>query len=131
AAFGGDAKLVNPNELVLFDLSDEEEKTQSKTIRSFGGAPVELIFTENLAVPAGEPRRFLIVRTDRDVALIDLLDLEQPEVTIKLPENANGSTPRPLQVVYDDGDPEDTSDARMAVRLDGSSDVVIVALGDP
>src|SRR5690606_11015523 len=50
AAFGGDAKVVNPNELVLFDLS-EQGGARSRTIRSFGGAPVELLFTQELAVP--------------------------------------------------------------------------------
>lgn len=130
AAFGGDAKLVNPNELVLFDLTQTDGETQSKTIRSFGGAPVELLFTEELSVPGAAARRFLIVRTDRDVTLVDLLEIEQPEVTIKLPDDGSGGTPRPLQIVYDDGDPADDTDTRMAVRLEGSSDVVIIGLNE-
>lgn len=131
AAFGGDAKVVNPNELVLFELTSEAENNQalSKTIRSFGGAPEELLFTHELHVPGGSARRFLLVRTDRDVTLIDLLDLERPEVTIKLPENSTGSTERPLQVVYDDGDEDDDADARLAIRLENSTDVVVVGLG--
>lgn len=133
AAFGGDAKVVNPNELVLFDLQSESEdrRPQSKTIRSFGGAPEELVFTHQLHVPAGPPRRFLLVRTDRDVTLVDLLDLERPEVTIKLPENSAGATLRPLQMVYDDGDEENDADARLAIRLEGSTDVVLVNLNVP
>src|SRR5690606_31246049 len=103
----------------------------SRTIRSFGGAPVELLFTEELAVPEGPARRFLVVRTDRDVTLIDLSHLEHPEVTIKLPKNAAGDTVRPLQVVYDDGDADDDSDARLAIRLEGTSDVLIVGLTEP
>ncbi len=134
AAFGGDATVVNPNELVLFDLTTGDGKqgeTQSKTIRSFGGAPVELLFTEELMVPVGGARRLLVVRTDRDVTLVDLKNLERSEVTIKLPEDKNGITLKPLQVVYDDGDPDDDTDARLAVRLEGSSDVVLVKLGAP
>lgn len=131
AAFGGDAKVVNPNELVLFDLSSNEDNSlaTSKTIRSFGGAPEELLFTHELHVPGGAPRRFLLVRTDRDVTLVDLLDLERAEVTVKLPEDGAGSTPRPLQVVYDDGDEDDDGDARLAIRLENSTDVVVVGLG--
>lgn len=132
AAFGGDATVVNPNELVLLDLSSGEAqlgKTQSKTIRSFGGAPLELIFTEELSVPEGGSRRLLIVRTDRDVTLVDLKDLDKPEVTIKLPEGAGGVTLSPQQIVYDDGDPDDDEDARLAIRLENSSDVVLVQLG--
>src|SRR5688572_19577540 len=84
AAFGGTSSLVNPNELVLLDLeqSDDVEGTpQATTIRSFGGAPIELVFTDELEMPAGGARRFLIVRTDRDVTLLDLEHLDRPEVT--------------------------------------------------
>lgn len=133
AAFGGDAKVVNPNELVLFDLAEGEGSTgttQQKSIRSFGGAPEELIFTEELAVPRGAPRRFLIVRTDRDVTLIDLLHLERPEITVQLPLTRSGSSPRPVQIVYDDGDPGDPTDARIAIRLEGTSDIVILDLAE-
>ncbi len=133
AAFGGDAKVVNPNELVLFDLSADaglEGTTRQKSIRSFGGAPEELIFTEELAVPKGPARRFLIVRTDRDVTLVDLHFLERPEITIKLPSTSTNAAPRPLQVVYDDGDADDNTDARIAIRLEGSSDIVIIDLAE-
>ncbi len=85
--FGGYSSLVNPNELVLLDLeeSDEIEGTAvATTIRSFGGAPIELAFTDELEVPKGGARRFLIVRTDRDVTLLDLEHLDRPEVTVGL-----------------------------------------------
>jgi hypothetical protein len=50
-------------------------------------------------------------------------------VTVKLPERANGTAYVPDQVVYDDGDPEVDDDAQIAVRLQASSDVVILNLG--
>ncbi len=134
AAFGGDSTVVNPNELVLFNLDEgdgTEGTAQSKTIRSFGGAPVELVFTEELTVPVGGARRLLAVRTDRDVTLVDLANLEDSELTIKLPQGANGVALTPQQIVYDDGDPDDATDARIAIRLAGTSDVVIVELGEP
>lgn len=131
AAYGGDSSVVNPNELVLFDLTSEDEIPTSKTIRSFGGAPEELLFTDELAIPEGNPRRFLVVRTDRDLTLVDLADLEGREKTVKLPQDPAGDSFPPEQVVYDDGDPDDPTDARLAVRLGGTADVVLVELGEP
>jgi hypothetical protein len=133
AAFGGDAQVTNQNELVLFSLAgdDPEGRPATKTIRSFGGAPEELTFTDELSVPGGAKRRFLLVRTDRDVTLVDLSDLDASEVTIKLPEDAAGDALTPAALVNDEGDPEDTRDSRIAIRLDQSSDVVIAELGPP
>lgn len=129
AAFEGTASVTNPNELVLLSLLGDSEEPVSKTIRSFGGAPEELIFTGELSVPAGGSRRFMVVRTDRDVTLVDLKNIDRDEVTVKLPENENKVAFQPAQVVYDDGDVEDEADARFAVRLADSSDVVMFQLG--
>ncbi len=129
-AFAGDAAVTNPNELVLFELGAEEARPASKTIRSFGGAPEELLFTDELAVPDGAARRFMVVRTDRDITLVDLGDLDQNEITIGLPESQNGVAYEPAQIVFDDGDPEDDTDARLAVRLKHTSDVVLIELGE-
>ncbi len=133
-AYGGDSTVINPNQLVLFDLSSGkgvESEPLSKTIRSFGGSPIELLFAEELEVPEGGKRRLLIVRTDRDVTLVDLENLERSEVTVKLPVGDDGQTQQPEQIVYDDGDPDDATDARLAIRLKDSSDVVLVQLGRP
>lgn len=131
AAFAGEATVTNPNEVVLLDLSKKNAKPVSKTIRSFGGAPVELVFTSELAVPRGDPRRFLIVRTDRDVTLIDLSNLDREEVTVKLPKDEDGVPRVPQQIVFDDGDPDDDGDARIGILLAGTSDVVLLELGEP
>ncbi len=132
-AFDGEATVTNLNELVLCNLEGnaQEGTPVSKTIRSFGGAPIDVTFTEELTVPEGPPRRFLAVRTDRDVALIDLSDLEAEEVTIPLPTDESDSPQTPAEIIYDDGDPADPEDARLAIRLDQSSDVVLVELGAP
>ncbi len=131
AAFEGDSTVTNPNEIVLLSLDDDEDEPRSKTIRSFGGFPLELIFTEPLNVPEGGARRFLVVRTDRDVTLVDLEHLDQDEVTVKLPQTEGGESAEPAQIVYDDGDIDDPSDARLAVRLAGESDIVLLQLGTP
>jgi hypothetical protein len=128
AAYEADSTVVNPNEIELFSLTEEGVQVP-KTIRSFGGVPLELIFTDPLTVPSGEAHRFLVVRTDRDITLLDLSDLERSEVTVQLPQTDAGKSATPVQVVFDDGDPEDPTDARLAVRLQDLPDVVLLDLG--
>lgn len=128
AAYQADSTVTNPNEIVLFSL-DEGGAQRSKTIRSFGGFPLELVFTDPLTLPSEEARRFLVVRTDRDITLVDLSDLDRSEITVKLPETDEGKSTRPAQVVFDDGDPEDATDARLAVRLENQPDIVLLDLG--
>lgn len=129
AAFAGDATVTNPNELVLLELGAEDSKPASKTIRSFGGSPKDLLFTDELSVPFGVARRFMVVRTDRDLTLVDLSDLARDEITVRLPETPSGVAYSPEQIVYDDGEEDDDTDARIAVRLAGTSDVVLLQLG--
>ncbi len=132
AAYEGDATVTNPNELVLLSLEEGSSSSPvSKTIRSFGGSPEELLFTSKLGVPEGGSRRFMVVRTDRDITLVDLKNLDHDEVTIKLPENDDQVAYQPLEVVYDDGDPDDAEDSRFAIRLADSSDVVVLQLAPP
>lgn len=133
-AFKGDSTVTNPNEFVLLPLDDPDER-QSVTIRSFGGIPEEVVFTDELSIPAGPARRFLIVRTDRDIALVDLLELESEEVTVQTPSTSRGAKSRPAQVVFDPGQPASDDDvgepARIGVRLEGEPDVMLLELGEP
>lgn len=128
-AYQGDAEVTNANELVFLPLAGDGANPISKTIRSFGGAPEEIMFTDELSVPGGPARRFVVVRTDRDITLIDLSDLDAQEVTIPMPDDDEEDAIAPLQVVFDEGDPEEDDDSRLAVRLEGSSDVVLLELG--
>jgi hypothetical protein len=131
-AYEAAAVLTNPNELVICSLGEPDDRRATpKTIRSFGGSPKELIFTSALTVPQGGARRFLVARTERDVALIDLAHLNREEVTVRLPETSDGTSSKPAQIVYSDGDPDDDTDARLAVRLENSADVVLLELGPP
>jgi hypothetical protein len=120
--------VVNPNELIFVDLESDADPV-SKTIRSFGGRPQRLTFTGLLSVPNGEARRFLIVETDRDVTLIDLSDLARDEVTIQLPKTGSGASGKPAQVDFHEGDPLNPNDTRIAIRLEGDSNVLLVGLG--
>ncbi len=123
--------VVNPNELILVDLTDAKSEPLSKTIRSFGGRPERLTFTSELVVPNGAPRRLLIVETGQDVTLVDLSDPTRDEVTISLPKTPTGNAGTPAQVDYHDGDPDDPTDARIAIRLAGDPNVMLVELGNP
>jgi hypothetical protein len=133
-AFRGDSTVTNPNEFVLLPLDDRSDR-QSVTIRSFGGVPEEVVFTDELVMPVGPQRRFLVVRTDRDIALIDLLDLDSEEVTVQTPSTNHGTQARPAQVVFDPGRPSSDDDlgdpARIGVRLEGEPDVMLLELGEP
>lgn len=124
----GDSTFVqNPNELVLVDLTKpfSTSNPAPTTLRSFGGRPEGFTFTDELSLPGGSTR-LLIVRTDRDVALMDLSAPEKPEITVKLSSGAD--SPVPAAIAVDDGDPEDPNDARVAVRLAGDSNVILLDL---
>ncbi len=121
------AFVQNPNELVVVDLSrgPAADNPGPSTLRSFGGRPEAFTFTPELALPGG-PRRLLVVATDRDVALLDLADRSIPEVTIRLTSDATPS--HPAGIAVSDGATDRDDDARIAVRLAGEPDVVIIDL---
>lgn len=123
--------VENPNELIFVNVKDPSFEPVSKTLRSFGAKPERLTFTTELTVPNGPPRRFLIVETSQDIALVDLSDLTRDEVTIIMPKTPSGKTGSPQEVAFHDGDPEDATDARIAVRLFNDSNVMLVDLASP
>ena len=121
------AFVQNPNELILVDLKRGEgaDNPFPLTLRSFGGSPQGFTFTPTIAVPGGA-RRLLVVRTDRDVALLDLSDLTIPEITVQLTGGAEALSPGGIAV--SDGEPDRDDDARVAIRIDDDSNVIIVDL---
>jgi hypothetical protein len=121
----GNNLVTNPNQLVLIDLEDPDFEPFTKTIRSFGSAPERFQFTEPLDVPGGA-RRFLIAETSQDVTLVDLEDLDVPEITVSLPRTGSGAAGKPLEVVVHPGTDTETGDARLAIRLQNDPNVVLV-----
>jgi len=111
----GGGVVDNPNELLLVELPPadatrpsevEDKKPTAKTIRSFGSSPQAITFTPRMRFPDRE-RRLLIVRTEQEVALIDLENPEE-EVTVKLSDPLAGQvTSRPVEVVYHDNQPDE------------------------
>lgn len=125
--------VENPNEIVLIDLTvaDTEQAITSRTLRSFGGRPQRLSFTQRLSLPAGA-RRLLVVETEQDVSLLDLDNLrrtpQRPEITVRLSSGDSAVSSRPAGIVADDGDGTRSDDARIGVRLEGSSSVLTLTL---
>jgi hypothetical protein len=76
----------------------------------------------------------LVASTEQDLALVDLERLDRDEVTVRMPAVGGSdetSFAKPAQIVFDDGDPDDVTDARLAVRLENQSDVVLLELAPP
>ncbi len=119
--------VQNPNELVFVDLGKGPaiDNPFPLTLRSFGGRPQALTFTKTLDLPTAE-KRLLIVQTDRDIALVDLTDLSVPEVTVPLTGGPDALVPGGVAVTA--GAPDNPDDARIAVRIQGDSNVVLVDL---
>jgi DNA-binding beta-propeller fold protein YncE len=125
------AFVQNPNQVILVDLKDASgPKAYPRTIRSFGGRPVRLTFTEDLSLPL-EKTRLLVIETEQDLTLLDLNHVSEnrPEITVRLTSGQSARVVNPAGLVVDDGDPDKNDDARIAVRLGNDSSVVILTLG--
>jgi len=114
---GSGGLVSNPNELLLVHLGADSGATPSltsKTLGSYGGKPLRFTFTSELSIPGGAKRRLLIVQREKDLAIIDLAQPNDPEITVALPENKT-----PLDVVYHDGIDGEVS-SMLGVQLDAS-----------
>jgi hypothetical protein len=124
------AFVRNPNELLLVDLrkpAADGTNPLPHTLRSFGGQPQRFTFTDQLNLPGG-PRRLLIVETEQDVAILDLLHPSDPEITIQLTSGQDARQLHPAAVVVSDGEVAATDDARVAIRVDNDSSVIVARL---
>jgi hypothetical protein len=125
--------VENPNEIVLFDITAPPGpgNPTARTIRSFGGRPQRLTFTQTLQLPAG-PRRLLVVETDQDVTILDLDHaMDSPprsEITVRLTSGGDARQLVPAGIAVDDGDPNRTDDARIAVRTTNDTSVITMQL---
>jgi hypothetical protein len=128
--YGGSGLVVNENELVFIDLQKTgDDAVTFKTLRSFGQNPDRLTFTSALGISGTDTRRFLIVERDSDLALVDLTNPGGDEVTVPLPRADNGGPGGSAQVVYGQGD--DSVGSVIAVRITGSTSVLLLQLGAP
>lgn len=121
--------VSNPNELLLVDLTQPPSpgvNPVSHTLRSFGGKPQRFTFTDPLELPGGS-RRLLIVETEQDVAVLDLLHPAAPEITIQLSSGQDATAAHPQGVAVSDGEPG-PNDARIAIREDDGNVVLATML---
>jgi dipeptidyl aminopeptidase/acylaminoacyl peptidase len=125
-ASGTDGDFVqNPNELLVTNLQNGPSATNPTpiTIRSFGGRPQRISYTPALGLPGGQ-HRLLLVQTSNDLGIVDLEDLQKPDITIRL--SSSGGTATPAAVAFSDGESDDPADARVAVRLQSDRNVVLL-----
>jgi len=66
------------------------------------------------------------VETRQDVTLVDLEDLDRPEITVGLPRTPSGAAGKPLEVVVHPGTDGALNDARLAIRLQNDPNLVLV-----
>jgi len=123
------AFVTNPNALVIVDLSTgaAAKPPQEVVLHSFGGHPESLIFPPLLGLPSG-PTHLLVAQSDQDFTLLSLDDPTKPEITVRLADATSVTSPHPTQVVFDDGDPAKTDDARIGVSFDGLTTVMTLQL---
>jgi hypothetical protein len=128
AAGTGTAFVTNPNELVIVDLSTMAPKLPQRVVlHSFGGHPEKLIFAPPLTLPGGLAH-LLVVQSDQDFTLVSLDDPTKPDITVRLADATAVTRPHPAEVVFDDGDPAKTDDARIGIRFDGQTSVMTLQL---
>ncbi|MBX3208005.1 MAG: hypothetical protein KF764_23360 [Labilithrix sp.] len=126
------AFVENPNEIVIVDLEAETDQAVTpRTLRSFGGRPQRVTFTDPLSLPGGQ-RRLLVVETDQDVHLLDLDNIRatprRPEITMRLTSGTSAAAVKPAAIVVDDGDPARNDDARIGVRAENDTSVFMFTL---
>jgi len=127
---GSQGLVSNPNELVLVRVPQKDGDTgeiHSKTLDGAGSSPVRLQFTDELSVPGASSRRLLIVEREHDLAVIDLADLDAPEITVGMPLRPNGDLAAPAEVSFHDAVQGEVN-SMLAVRLADDSNVVLLTL---
>lgn len=129
--------VSNPNEILLIDLTDLTREPIAMTVRSSSGSPQHFSFTSELSVPNGAPRRLLVIETQNEVTLVDLSnslsddERASRQVTIPMPENQQGATGTPAEVVFHDAAADGTLDSELAVRLNNDTNVLLLPLAPP
>ena len=131
---GSEGLVSNPNELILVQLPkdpntpiDPAVALKSKTLDSYGGKPIRFTFSDEVSVPDAEPRRLLVVQREKDLAIIDLADLDAPEITVGLPQIASGDFASPVDVVDHIGIDGEVN-SMLAVQLQGDSNVYMLTI---
>jgi hypothetical protein len=105
----GGSFIKNPNELIFVDLSADPRPKENPFLHTLpsnvGGSPKRLTFTPPLHFAAGDPRRLLVVETDRDVVLVELDDPTRPEISLPVSDpRTDARALAPAGIAVDPGD---------------------------
>ena len=114
----GDA-LFNPNEIAIVDLT--ATTVVSRTIRSFGSVPSQVVFSPVLNLPDG-PRTLAVILSPGYVTLLDLEHPTRPEITVPLTLPDDRRSLQPVQVLFESKDPA------VHVRVTGANDIYSLRL---
>jgi hypothetical protein len=69
-----------------------------------------------------------LIETERDLKVINLAQPEANEITVQFQQTQTNQIARPAGLTYDDGEPNVDDDARIAVRFEGQSDVILIEM---
>jgi hypothetical protein len=125
------AVFRNPNELDLVDLTTDGRDDNDpagpnprvRTIRSLGSAPIAVVFSPPLEIPAGAaPRTLAVVLATGYLTFLDLTNPTRSEITVPLAPAGDATTITPEQVLFA------TAPPTVYVRADGASDLFALAL---
>lgn len=114
--------LFNPNEIAIVDL--DAATVVPKTIRSFGGVPTGMVFSDEPLWGGGG--RLAVIFSDGYVTLVDLDKARTAsETTVPLDDR---QTVKPAQAVFQPGQIGGDTPPTIFVRADNADDVYALAL---
>ncbi len=121
----GPAVFRNPNEVALLDLEQQPgaDNPTLRTLRSFGSAPLGVIFSPRMKVPRGGKQRTLALVLARNyLTFIDMDHRARSEITVPLAPAESEAEVIPQQVLFAPEQPA------VYVRAAGAADLFALSL---
>ena len=111
----------NPNEVALLDLAAKPGSANPvlRTLRSFGSAPLGVVFSPLMAVPppSGSKRTLALVLAENQLTVLDMANPTRKEITVPLAKLDSSAAVKPQQVLFS------AATGTLFVRAQGSPDV--------
>ncbi len=118
--------LRNPNEVALLDLTQDPgpENPVLRTVRSFGSAPLGVIFSPEMNVPPpeGPSRTLAVVLAENYLTFLDMNNRSRSEITVPLTKPDAATTVTPREVLFSQ------ATGTVFVRADGAADIFAISL---
>jgi hypothetical protein len=123
---GSGGLFRNPNEVALLDLTRPAaaDNPTLRTVRSFGSAPIGVVFSPGMPVPApsGASRTLALVLAKNAVTFLDLTHPGRREITVPLAKPDSSAELTPQQVEFS------PATGTVFVRASGAADLYSLAL---